>query len=257
MVKKKKLLLRNLLKFNENIQNRKKILKFNKKKWDLLRNKTLYESNSNDIIFKSESKTKHRKVNDNRNKLIYDQTIFYTPTFYNKIYKKTFRVDLKNKQKLTFFYGDVSNIYLKKIVNKTIKYNKISQTNERPVTYLLNILRSRLDFILYRSGLGLNIPETKTLVSQGHVFVNNKSILSPSFQLKRGDCIKIGLKRVKNIQNKLFLTKPLKKTSLVPNYLHINYKTLEIIVLKDFLSSNMSNDFNFFLDINNIYYNYR
>ena len=115
MAKKKKLLLRNLLKFNENIQNRKKILKFNKKKWDLLRDKTLYEANNNDIIFNNKSQMKQRTVTDNKNKLIYDQTIFYTPTFYNKVYKKIFRVNLKTKQKLTFFYGTMPNNYLKKI----------------------------------------------------------------------------------------------------------------------------------------------
>ena len=257
MAKRKKLLLRNLLKFNENIQNRKKILKFNKKKWDLLRDKTLYEANNNDIIFNNKSQMKHRTVTDNKNKLIYDQTIFYTPTFYNKVYKKIFRVNLKTKQKLTFFYGTMPNNYLKKIVRKAIKYNKINQTNERPVTHLINILRARLDFILYRSGLGFNVLEAKTLIAQGHVFVNDKNVLNPSFQLRKGDCIKIGLKRLKSIQNKIFLTKPIKKTSLVPNYLHINYKILEIVVLKDFLPSNTSNDFSFFLDINSIYCTHR
>lgn len=251
MVRKKKLLLRNLLKFNEIIQTRRKLSKFKKKKWEILQKKDTYQVTQNHAIFQGNSQRKKLTLKNSLS--VYDQIIFYTPTFYNKIYKKMFRSNLKIKQKLIFFFGGMSNLYLKKIVKDVRKENKISQTNKRPSAYLLKKLVSRLDFILYQSGFGSNIRETKTLIKQGHVFVNNKNISNPAFQIKKGDYLNINLNSLKKIKSLVMKVKPSKKTAITPHYLHVNYKTLEIIIVKNLEEINTFDNLECFLDLNNIF----
>ena len=246
MKKKKTLLLRNLIKFNENIQTKKKILNFKKKKWELLKTKILNDDKKNKEIFKKNNQSTFIL----NKKLLFDQTIFHTPTFYTKINKNSVKMGLKTKKQLEFFYGGLSKNYLKNLRKKSIKKTKLNKSSKRPSEYMLEILESRLDFILYKAGFGFTVIETINLIQHGHVFVNNKIIKNPRYLIKKGDSIKI--KKKNHFYNKIYQTKPDINNILTPNYLHVNYKTLEIIVIKEILMSNTIQNFKCFLNLANI-----
>merc|ERR1712037_842185 len=161
---KKKLLLRNLILFNENIQNRNKILKFRKNKWKLLNSKLNDNKIQNALIFKNNKAKEKLTIN----KKVYDQVIFQAPTFYNKILKGSIKSKLRSKQRLQFFYGGMSKAYLKSLKNSSVKQNKLNKNKNEPKHYLLKTLESRLDFILYKAGFGFTVIETKNLIMHGH-----------------------------------------------------------------------------------------
>jgi len=248
-MKKKKFLLKNLLNFNENIQTRLKILKFNKKKWSRFKTILLLEKKINNSIFKDLTSYKLNK----KQNLLFDQTIYHTPSFYNKSTKNFTRSQFKAKKKLIFFFGELKKNYLKKIIKKN---NNISKHNT-PTCAILKIFESRLDFILYKAGFGFNVLETKKLIISGHVFLNNKKINNPAYQIKKGDHIKIKLNYLNPLKKKLFQLKPTIKNSLTPNYAQINFKTLEIIIIKDLNFSTTISNFYFYLNLNEIMHNYR
>ena len=233
-MKKKKLLLRNLILFNENIQNRNKLLKFKRNKWKLLHSKLNDNKIQNALIFKNNKAEKKLTIN----KKLHDQLIFQTPTFYNKILKGSMKSKLRSKQRLQFFYGGISKTYLKLLKNGSIKH------------YILKTLESRLDFILYKAGFGFTVIETKNLIMHGHVFLNEKNILDPKTQIKKGDHIKI--KNSNNIKNKIFKIKPTIENGVTINYMHINYKIFEIVIIKDLHLSNTIQNFNFYLKLGDL-----
>ena len=111
-------------------------------------------------------------------------------------------------------------------------------------------LESRLDFILYKAGFGFTVIETKNLIMHGHVFLNEKNILNPKTQIKKGDHIKI--KNSNNIKNKMFKIRPTIENGLTINYMHVNYKIFEIVIIKDLHFSNTIQNFNFYLKLSDL-----
>jgi len=54
---------------------------------------------------------------------------------------------------------------------------------------LLRLLESRLDNVVWRSGLAATRPQARQLVNHGHFRVNGKKVDIPSYQLKVGDIV--------------------------------------------------------------------
>ena len=68
-------------------------------------------------------------------------------------------------------------------------YNEASRRKGVTGTILLQLLESRLDNILFRSGLAITRKQARQIVGHGHVLVNGKRVDIPSFLVKAGDVI--------------------------------------------------------------------
>lgn len=94
---------------------------------------------------------------------------------------------MQNKQRLSFFYGELRKSYLKKLVKLTLKNSK--STNVHETVLLIKELETRLDTALYRTYFSYSFRNARQLISHQKVYVNNKIVQSNSYNLKKGDII--------------------------------------------------------------------
>ncbi len=63
---------------------------------------------------------------------------------------------------------------------------------------LLFMLERRLDNVVYRSGFSTSRRQARQLVNHGHIFVNDRKVNIPSFQVKQGDVVSVKAKTTAN-----------------------------------------------------------
>lgn len=239
-------LYKQLIKLRENVQNRTKILKFKRKKWEIL-------------IQNYKKKLKWYKKFKPK-----DQTIYLMSKYASrgKSRKKLFRDSLNKSRLFRLFYGNLTKKVLKTHI-KIFKKPKFKQLNYNYFLFL-QLFERRLDTVLFRAKFSKSIRNAKQLITHGIVQVNNKQVKYPSYILKEGDYIQINPKYCTLIENNLKycllgnLELNLKNNQLwplPPKHLIINYKTLEII-FGDINISTFSNDFSYNLDLEKIIINY-
>jgi len=229
-------LYKQFIKLRENVQGRKKLLKFKKQKWEKF------------IHFYKRKLKRYKKFKPN------DQTQYIVSKFPSRgnSYKKRFKNTLDAFKRFKLFYGGLPKKYIKKNIIKTIK----KKPNKKCINFYLTFLEQleqRLDTVLYRSKFSISLRNARQLIVHGKVFVNNKPIKIPSYALKQGDLIKINPKFCslieKNIKNSDVCPIP-------PKYLSINYKTMEIIINENIKQTNISINFPFYLNLEKILVNY-
>lgn len=93
-----------------------------------------------------------------------------------------YALHLNEKQKIRLTYLVSEKQFVK-------YYNEASRRKGVTGTILLQLLESRLDNILFRSGLAITRKQARQIVSHGHVLVNGKRVDIPSFLVKAGDVI--------------------------------------------------------------------
>lgn len=144
---------------------------------------------------------------------------------------------LFEKQKLRFNYG----VTEKQLISY---YQKAKRSRLSTGTYLLELLESRLDCIVYRLGFAPTIPAARQIVNHGHILVNNKLVDIPGFLCQQGDIITVkeGSKAEKLVkdnfsfqqQRRTLIQRRMKKinvkrsrfTSLLPTHLEVDNKEL-------------------------------
>ncbi len=101
-----------------------------------------------------------------------------------RIRESQYLVQLREKQKLRHIYG---------VLEKQFRryYKEANRRSEITGTALLQILESRLDNVVYRSGLARTRPQARQLVNHGHFRVNDKKVDIPSYQVRVGDIVSI------------------------------------------------------------------
>ncbi len=92
---------------------------------------------------------------------------------------------LKEKQKLRFCYGVITEKQFRKYVQKAIRMNGPSGE------ILLQLLERRLDNMVYRLGFASTLAAARQLVGHGHILVNNFKVDIASYQVNPGDVIAI------------------------------------------------------------------
>ena len=97
-----------------------------------------------------------------------------------RIRESQYQIQLREKQKLKFMYGVLEKQF-RRYYKNAVKASGISGTN------LLVILATRLDNVMYRSGLASTRPQARQLVNHGHFLVNGKRVDIPSYQVRAGD----------------------------------------------------------------------
>jgi len=232
MLKKKRFspLYKKFVRLRKNVQNRKKLLnKFNNKKW------------LNLVNFLKSSLSSRRK-----NFSIYEQFNHSIPKYSNS-FKRKFLTNLLTKQKFSLFYGHLNNNEIKNLVKKSKSLIRVNKTSSSKI--LLNMLENRLCVILYRAHFSQSIRGSKLLIQHGHIKVNNQIVTFSNYLLKNGDVISVEKNSFDLIKNNIYSSN---FWPLPPEYLQINYKTFQIILLDNHNTHNTSIFFPFWLDTNNI-----
>jgi len=101
-----------------------------------------------------------------------------------RIRESQYQIQLREKQKLRFMYGVLEKQF-RRYYKNAAKKSGITGTN------LLMILESRLDNVVYRSGLAATRPQARQLVNHGHFRVNGKKVDIPSFEVSSGDVVTV------------------------------------------------------------------
>ena len=96
-----------------------------------------------------------------------------------------FGTQLRAKQKLKGYYGNISEKQFKNIYYEAIR--RTGDTSE----HLVGLLESRLDAIVYRAKFVPTVFAARQFVNHGHIRVNGKRVNIPSYRVKPGDVISV------------------------------------------------------------------
>jgi ribosomal protein S4 len=228
-------LYKQFIKLRENVQNRKKFLKFKSKKWE------------KPISFYKNKLKRYKKFKPK------DQTRYIVSKYAIKAlsYKKNFRNTLNSSRNFRLFYGNLSKKFLKKQINQLFSQKKNRNKNFKLL--FLKLFEQRLDTVLYRSKFCFSLRNARQLIVHRKIYVNKNLIKTPSYILKTGDLINIDLNYYKLIENNL---RQAQIWPIPPKYLSINYKTLEILFHGNIEYTNTSTNFMFHFNLEKILSNY-
>lgn len=96
-----------------------------------------------------------------------------------------FGVQLRAKQKLKGYYGNISEKQFRKIYAEATRQKGDTSEN------LIGLLESRLDAIVYRAKLVPTVFAARQFINHGHVKVNGGKVDIPSYRCKPGDVIEV------------------------------------------------------------------
>jgi len=91
---------------------------------------------------------------------------------------------LRAKQKMRRIYGILETQFAN-------YYTEADRRRGSTGENLLKLLESRLDNVAYRMGFGVSRSEARQLVRHNGIFVNNKRINIPSYQVRANDVIEV------------------------------------------------------------------
>lgn len=122
-----------------------------------------------------------------------DQFVF---EFSKKTYhqKKTgeFSHQLKERKKLSFFYGALTRKDISSVFEKAAKFKGSFSKN------LFSLLERRLDVALYRSGWAQTLAQARQFIQHNKVRVNDSRVTFSSYSLQAGDVISLESKTQQN-----------------------------------------------------------
>ncbi|PTW61739.1 SSU ribosomal protein S4P [Breoghania corrubedonensis] len=96
-----------------------------------------------------------------------------------------FGVQLRAKQKLKGYYGNISEKQFHKI------YVEASRLKGDTSENLIGLLERRLDAIVYRAKFVQTVFASRQFINHGHVKVNGRRVTIPSYRCREGDVIEI------------------------------------------------------------------
>ncbi len=133
-------------------------------------------------------------------------------------------ISLIQKQRVRFSYG-VSEKQFRNYVNDALAAAKLGMV---PADTLFKTIETRLDNVVYRSGIAGTRAFARQLTSHGHILVNNKKLDVPSYLVKKGDVLSI---REGSKSKPVFeeLAKTL-EASKAPSWLAVDAKNMTVTV---------------------------
>ena len=96
-----------------------------------------------------------------------------------------FGIQLRAKQKLKGYYGDLTEKQFRRIFSDA--EGKKGDTGEN----LVGLLEQRLDALIYRAKFVPTIFSARQFVNHGHILVNGKMVNIPSFRVREGDVVEL------------------------------------------------------------------
>lgn len=134
-----------------------------------------------------------------------------------------FGIQLRAKQKLKGYYGDVTEKQFKRI------YKDADRRKGDTGEILVGLLEQRLDAVVYRSKFVPTIFSARQFVNHGHVTVNGKKVNIASFRVKVGDVVEI---REKSRQIPMVIQGIESNERDVPDYLTLENKGTKVTFLR-------------------------
>lgn len=121
-----------------------------------------------------------------------DQFLFeFTKKQPQKRKSSEFLQQLKQRKKLCFFYGDLSQKQIIYLLKKSQTFPGCFSKN------FLFLLERRLDVVLYRSRLASSISSARQLITHKKILVNDNLVNIPSYSVKNGDIISFQIRDLK------------------------------------------------------------
>jgi small subunit ribosomal protein S4 len=99
-----------------------------------------------------------------------------------------FGIQLRAKQKLKGYYGDVTEKQFKRAYTEAAKMKGDTGQN------LIGLLERRLDAVVYRAKFAPTIWAARQIVNHGHIRVNGKKLNIASAKVDVGDVVELGPK---------------------------------------------------------------
>jgi small subunit ribosomal protein S4 len=96
-----------------------------------------------------------------------------------------FGLQLRAKQKLKGYYGDLTEKQFKRVYIEAARVK--GDTGEN----LIGLLERRLDAVVYRAKFVPTVFAARQFVNHGHVTVNGRRVNIPSYRVKEGDVIEV------------------------------------------------------------------
>ncbi|MEX0756653.1 MAG: 30S ribosomal protein S4, partial [Acidimicrobiia bacterium] len=99
-----------------------------------------------------------------------------------RIRESDYLIQLREKQKLRTMYGVLEKQF-------RIYYHLAARQPGVTGENLLRLLETRLDNVVWRSGLAATRPQARQLVNHGHFQVNGSKVDVPSYRVRQGDVV--------------------------------------------------------------------
>ena len=96
-----------------------------------------------------------------------------------------FGTQLRAKQKLKGYYGDITEKQFRRIYGEAERVK--GDTGEN----LIGLLERRLDAVVYRAKFVPTVFAARQFVNHGHVLVNGKRVNIPSYRVREGDVVEV------------------------------------------------------------------
>jgi small subunit ribosomal protein S4 len=96
-----------------------------------------------------------------------------------------FGIQLRAKQKLKGYYGDLTEKQFRRI------YAEAERQRGDTGELLIGLLERRLDAVVYRAKFVPTIWSARQFVNHGHVQVNGRRVNIPSYRVKEGDVVSV------------------------------------------------------------------
>lgn len=128
-----------------------------------------------------------------------------------------FGVQLKAKQKLRGYYGNISERQFRSIYDTAIRMKGDSGAN------MIGLLERRLDAVVYRAKFVPTVFAARQFINHGHIKVNGRRVNIPSFRVKVGDVVEI--KEASHQMNLVLEAQALSERD-VPDYIDLDASKL-------------------------------
>ena len=128
-----------------------------------------------------------------------------------------FGIQLRAKQKLKSYYGEISEKQFRRI------YQEASRRKGDTSEHLIGLLESRLDAIVYRAKFVPTVFASRQFINHGHIRVNGKRVNIGSYRCKPGDVVEV---REKSRQLALVLEAIDLPERDVPEYLEVDHNKM-------------------------------
>ena len=122
-------------------------------------------------------------------------------------------VQLRAKQKLRGYYGNISEKQFRGIYHDAIRMKGDSGA------HLIGLLERRLDAVVFRSKFAPTPFAARQLINHGHILVNGKKVNIASFRCKVGDVVEV---KEKSKQMALVLESQALAERDVPDYIEVD-----------------------------------
>ena len=134
-----------------------------------------------------------------------------------------FGTQLRAKQKLKGYYGDLTEKQFRKI------YADADRARGDTGEMLVGLLERRLDAVVYRAKLVPTVFAARQFVNHGHVTVNGARVNIASYRVKEGDVIEV---RQKSKQLAIILEAIQLAERDVPDYLEVDHNKLVVTFIR-------------------------